>query len=237
MKKSLLLLGACAFVAVSALGQSQLKLNSTKKGEITGIPNVSNFFEIDLEAGTAYQIEMKGTNLDCYLELYQGNQQLATNDDGGDGLNARLVFEPTETGTYIVNATRSYGLEGESLGQWELIVTEMDCLDLTKGATADLWIREDEDFNQSANNVCVKFPTDGTGHLVVRSLESGSKVTLWMEPLSSPDAEPYVLPLSSEMSELSLKLKEGRSSWILYLMDSETWYRQDPFPVWKVSGQ
>lgn len=237
MKKSLILLGACAFVAVSAIGQTPLKLNSTTKGEITGITNVSNFFEIDLEAGTAYQVEMKGTNLDCFIELYQGNQQLATNDDGGDGLNARLVFEPTQTGTYIVNATRPYGLEGESLGQWELTVSEMSCLDLTKGATADLWIREDEAFNQSANNVCVKFPSNGTGQLVVRSVESGSKVTLWMEPLSSPDAEPYVLPLSSEMSEMSMKLKEGGSSWLLYLMDGETWYRSEEFPVWQISGQ
>lgn len=237
MTKSLILLGACAFVAMSASAQTPLKLNSTKKGEITGITNVSNFFEIDLEAGTAYQVEMKGPNLDCFVELYQGNQQLATNDDGGEGLDARLVFEPTQTGTYIINATRPYGLEGESLGQWALTVSEMNCLDLTQGATADLWIREDENFNQSANNVCVKFPSNGTGQLVVRSLEPGSKVTMWMAPLSSPDAEPYILPLSSEMSEMSLKLKEGGSSWLLYLMDGETWYRSEEFPVWQISGQ
>lgn len=236
MKNRLLLFFLAATPMLWVQGQSELHLDSPIQGEITNITNVSNFFEVNLEAQTAYQIEMTG-DLDAYLELYDGNQEIASNDDGGDGLNARLVFEPTRSGTFIVNATRTSGLDGESLGKWELTLSKLPCIALNKSASAELWIREDNSFNVTNNNVCVKFPQNGNGRLVLRPSVPGSDVTLWMQSLSAQISEPLAFPLHKEMNELSVAFDFQGESWLLYLTDSETWYREGAFPVWEVSGQ
>lgn len=236
MKNSLLLFTLSTALTTSVQGQSVLHLDTPVQGEITNITNVSNFFEVNLEAETAYQIEMKG-DLDAYLELYDGNQEIANNDDGGDGLNARLVFEPSRSGTFIVNATRTSGLDGESLGKWELTLSKLPCIALNKNASTELWIREDNNFNVANNNVCVKFAQNGNGRLVLRPSKPGSDVTLWMQSLSEQISEPLAFPLHKEMNELSVAFDFEGQSWLLYLTDSETWYREGAFPVWVVSGQ
>lgn len=236
MKNSLLLFTLTAVLTTWLQAQSELLLDSPIQGEITNITNVSNFFEVNLEAQTAYQIEMKG-DLDAYLELYDGDQEIASNDDGGDGLNARLIFEPSRSGTFIVNATRTSGLDGESLGKWELTLSKLPCIALNKSASTELWIREDNSFNASNNNVCVKFPLNGNGRLVLRPSTPGSDVTLWMQSLMDQSSEPLAFPLHREMNELSVAFDHPGESWLLYLTDSETWYREGAFPVWEVSGQ
>jgi len=57
-----------------------------------------------------YVIEMRSDDIDSVLHLYRGGEQIASNDDGGGGLNARIETE-LAPGEYVVEAS-AYGSEG-----------------------------------------------------------------------------------------------------------------------------
>jgi hypothetical protein len=62
-------------------------------------------YSVKLEAGKEYTIDMT-SQFDTYLRLEDAQQkQLAQDDDGGGGLNSRIVFQPQKTGTYRIIAT------------------------------------------------------------------------------------------------------------------------------------
>ncbi|RJL06167.1 hypothetical protein D3P06_04475 [Paracoccus aestuarii] len=73
---------------------------------------------IRLEAGRSYEIQLTGQTLaDPLLRLYDSNGRwLATDDDGGPGLNSRLVFTPGQSGLYFLEADGF----GGSAGSYEL---------------------------------------------------------------------------------------------------------------------
>ena len=86
-------------------------------GEIeTG--NDRDWFAVELDAGTRYQIDLKGSRTghgtldDPYLRgVYNSNGNLitgTTNDDGGRGYNSRLTFTPTADGTPLRGGRRSW---------------------------------------------------------------------------------------------------------------------------------
>jgi S1-C subfamily serine protease len=84
-----------------------------------------------LTAGTTYMIEMNKTNndddLDPYLVLYGPNgQKIAEDDDGGGDLDARIVFQPTQTGVHQIYATT---FERERTGSFRLIISEISTVD------------------------------------------------------------------------------------------------------------
>ncbi len=61
---------------------------------------------VPLLQGRKYTIDLESTDFDAYLRLEDpGGKELATNDDGGDGFNARLTFTPDRSGTYRIIAT------------------------------------------------------------------------------------------------------------------------------------
>ncbi len=62
--------------------------------------------EVKLDAGKVYQIDVMSNAFDTFLRVENSQgQQLAFNDDGGEGLNSRLQFRPTQTGTYRLIVT------------------------------------------------------------------------------------------------------------------------------------
>ncbi|QTP56375.1 hypothetical protein HNO51_17805 [Billgrantia sulfidoxydans] len=69
-------------------------------------------YEFTLESPAAVTIDMLSSDFDAYLEL-QGDNVFASDDDGGDELNARL-YSPLEAGSYRVTA-RSHGGHGSGL--------------------------------------------------------------------------------------------------------------------------
>lgn len=73
---------------------------------------------IRMEAGRSYEIQLTGQTLaDPLLRLYDsGGRWLATDDDGGPGLNSRLVFTPGQSGLYFLEADGF----GGSAGSYEL---------------------------------------------------------------------------------------------------------------------
>jgi hypothetical protein len=62
---------------------------------------------VTLQQGVRYVIDMRSVDMDSFLRLENANgTQVASDDDNGPGhRNARIVFTPTQTGTYRVIAT------------------------------------------------------------------------------------------------------------------------------------
>ena len=99
-------------------------------GEID-LPGDRDWFAVELGAGKAYRIDLKGSETgvgtlsDPYLQgIYDANGTFipgTENNDGGEGLNSRLTFTPEEAGTYYVAA----GAWGPGEGTYTLSVTEI----------------------------------------------------------------------------------------------------------------
>ncbi|NIZ15643.1 M10 family metallopeptidase C-terminal domain-containing protein [Phaeobacter sp. HF9A] len=87
----------------------------------------SDWIAITLIAGQSYEINLTaspsgdGTLQDPFLSLYNGNGiQITYNDDGGGGLEARLAYTPSSSGSYYVSAS---GFDAQT-GSYTLSVTE-----------------------------------------------------------------------------------------------------------------
>ena len=87
-------------------------------GSVTGTstpPSDRDWFAVELEADKRYQIDLegvvtgRGTMVDPYLRgVYDASGTKIANtddDDGGEGANSRLIFTPTATGTYYLQAS------------------------------------------------------------------------------------------------------------------------------------
>ena len=94
-------------------------------------PTDRDWFEVTLEAGRTYQIDLEGswagngTLSDPYLRgIHDAGGDLiagTTKDDGGTGRNSLLLFTADEAGTYYVAA----GADGSGTGTYTLSVTEV----------------------------------------------------------------------------------------------------------------
>lgn len=67
-------------------------------------------YDVNLRAGESYVISMRSSDFDTYLRLEFAGKELARDDDGGGGLNSRIVFTPERTGDYRIIATSFNGL-------------------------------------------------------------------------------------------------------------------------------
>lgn len=103
-----------------ALSATEAKVHEVNAGglKIEGKLNKdvrSIIYQVKMEAGKTYVIDMISPDqkaLDPYLRLLDSSgKQLAEDDDGGEGLNARITFSATAAGTYRIVAT-SFGKFG-----------------------------------------------------------------------------------------------------------------------------
>lgn len=64
-------------------------------------------FKVELKPKTTYIIDLTSKDFDAFLRLENAEgKELKRDDDGyGEGLNARIVFECTKAGTYVIYAT------------------------------------------------------------------------------------------------------------------------------------
>jgi thiol-disulfide isomerase/thioredoxin len=78
---------------------------------------------VKLQGGTTYTIDMEGkNNFDTLLRLEDANKkELANDDDGGKGLNSRIVFKAPEDGLYRIIAT---SFAPAAQGEYTLTVRE-----------------------------------------------------------------------------------------------------------------
>lgn len=82
---------------------------------------------VKLHANKKYQIDMISALFDAYLFLEDSaGNVLTSDDDGGEGLNARIIFTPAKTDTYRVIATTfDRGVPGTTrVGPYTLMVME-----------------------------------------------------------------------------------------------------------------
>ncbi|HEY0846260.1 MAG TPA: PPC domain-containing protein [Noviherbaspirillum sp.] len=88
-----------------------------------------DWFSVTLTGGTSYQFALDGGTLsDPFLRLLDSNGvQIATNDDGGAGLNSLLTYTPVSDGTYFLSA-QAYA---DNTGTYTLTAT-------SRGATPDI---------------------------------------------------------------------------------------------------
>ena len=87
----------------------------------------TDWVAITFEAGKAYRIDLKGWGAsglsDPVLTLLDSSGQTVTaNDDGGRGLNSRLVFLPQTSGTYYIEAA---GYRPRQTGDYKIKVVEV----------------------------------------------------------------------------------------------------------------
>jgi hypothetical protein len=75
-------------------------------------------FQVRMEVGRTYQIDLMSKDFDAYLRLENSAfQQLADDDDGGEGLNSRIIFACNQTDNYrvicrpLVNGSGRYTLK------------------------------------------------------------------------------------------------------------------------------
>ena len=96
-------------------------------GSVTGtIENDldSDWFKVELEAGTRYQFDLegapsgRGTLPDPVLEIRSAADAIDADDDGGVGLNSRVIYTPTLSGTYYLSARKA----GTTTGNYTLSV-------------------------------------------------------------------------------------------------------------------
>lgn len=86
----------------------------------------SMFFSFDAQAGHVVTIRMSTSveGLDPFLVLNDANQMpLATDDNGGGGTDAQLIFVIPLDGRYIVQATHAGGIAPSSGGAFSLSLT------------------------------------------------------------------------------------------------------------------
>ena len=117
----------------AALAQSALTPGGPVQGELTLESDrmSSNVYYLDNytvsgTAGDRITIAMQSDEFDTLIEIGQmvdGEfQQISIDDDGGDGLNSRLVFTFPETGEYVVRA-RTFG--ADSTGTYSIELSEL----------------------------------------------------------------------------------------------------------------
>ena len=107
-------------------------------------PGDQDFYRVELKAGVTYEFAVYGTQSgvsgvplpDAYVELYDAAGKLVTGTDGGSpndslGLDARLTFTATKSGTYYVNArgfdeVPTNGETGDLVGDYEVFARISD---------------------------------------------------------------------------------------------------------------
>jgi hypothetical protein len=115
--------GLIAYAGFRVVDEVQKELNAgrvpagvgkvifTHQGQLAVNDPVKNFrphkgFEVNMEKGKTYVIDLESNDFDSFLHLYgPDGVQVAEDDDGGDGLNSRIRYAPTQTGKHTIAAS------------------------------------------------------------------------------------------------------------------------------------
>ena len=105
-------------------------IDQTKSGRINYESNPNGDLDgyyVNLVSGKTYVIRVNGkstgngTLVDPYLELIREDNTVASNDNGGQGLNSKITYTPTTTGDFLIQVSSS--VAGER-GTYTVTVTE-----------------------------------------------------------------------------------------------------------------
>lgn len=99
-----------ALVSVSLSAQSVVSINpGTYQGSLGGSSRTfdgyrGQEYSLRVQSGVEYQIDLVSSDFDTYLVAFRPDGTRLTNDDGGSGLNSRLVITPNSSGTMRIIA-------------------------------------------------------------------------------------------------------------------------------------
>jgi hypothetical protein len=115
--------GASAIIPAPSSSARTIAVGSTIRGSLTpaDAQTDSGWYHEDYTfSGSArqmIQVDLQSEEFDTFIDLYQGTRWVAEDDDGGDGLDSRLVYTLPESGTFTIcvrsryaNRTGSYTL-------------------------------------------------------------------------------------------------------------------------------
>lgn len=122
--------GAWAGEAKKALFQLKGELKADDKTDAVLKKSFHKAHDVKLEAGKGYRIDLTSRDFDTFLRLENEDaKNLAMDDDGGGGLNSRIVYlvPKDQGGTYRVVVT-SY--KAGDTGNYELVITEAGKMDV-----------------------------------------------------------------------------------------------------------
>lgn len=119
---------------LEVMSERSLEENQEVTGYLTGSVNQ---YEVTIEQFGIYQFDMSSSKLDSYLTL-TGLGLNQTDDDGGDGLNARLVLM-LQPGVYQLGASTSYSVEEHGFGQYQLRLQQLNTMqDMQQGGELEV---------------------------------------------------------------------------------------------------
>ena len=113
-------------VLINEAGQASPGVQTITPGSIVGnltmtSPRFDGYrgqeFHLQVSANRTYQIDLMSSDFDAYLVVFHPDGSRFTDDDGGDGLNSRLVTTPRTGGTMRIIA-RSF--RQDATGQYRL---------------------------------------------------------------------------------------------------------------------
>lgn len=108
-----------------ASAQDSINVGDSVTAELSGPTD----YILSLEEGQAVVIDAVSADFDSYLEIFQAGLSVATDDDSGEGLNARLTFVAPATGDYTVQVRAFASGTGEytlSVQTTEVVVLAYD---------------------------------------------------------------------------------------------------------------
>lgn len=79
--------------------------------EATLLPGITDRWTLSVRRAGEYALDMRSGELDSHLRLMRGSETVASDDDGGDNLDARIVHR-LEAGEYVLEASAVGGSEG-----------------------------------------------------------------------------------------------------------------------------
>ncbi len=82
-----------------------------RPASVTLLPGMTDRWTVSIRSAGDYVIAMDSDAIDSYLRLTRDGQEVASDDDGGGALNARIVHR-LEAGTYVVEASSVDSSEG-----------------------------------------------------------------------------------------------------------------------------
>ena len=119
-----------------------------------------DWFQVSLVAGQTYEFRLNSTSLsglgDPQLSLYNNSgSTLASNNDGDDGFNSRILYTPSKSGTYYLGASDHLTNTGDYIVSAALAADDFPASTATTGmvavggsATGSIEISDDQDWFQ-----------------------------------------------------------------------------------------
>lgn len=137
---------------------------------------------VKMKAGKAYTIDMMSSDVDSYLRLLDPKgMQLAADDDGGDGLNSRILFNCTMDGDYKIVCT-TFGEKVNENARYSLSVKTSGGVQPNATAHKNMIDKEAPDFTGDfAINGKIAWLSDLKGKVVLVNfwdVRSGTSVAL-----------------------------------------------------------